>query len=84
MIQSFAWIGTGACDPNKNLKETLIALAVIVSWGVVIYLLTRLAKSKQPTAIKIGVSILAILAAGSATFVVHAFTVIAYSCSRYM
>lgn len=80
-MTNFAWLGTGACDPNKDLKETLVYIGIAIGWGVVVYLLVRVAKSKLPTAAKIGIIILALLAAGSATYIAYIITVIALACS---
>lgn len=83
IVQSPAWIGTGLCDPDKDIKQALIALAIVAGWGIIIYLLNRLSKSKQSKSVKISVSILVILAAAAATFVIGAMTLIVFACSRY-
>lgn len=80
-ISSLAWLGTGQCDPNKDLKETLTILAVVAGWAIVVYLLRRLWKSDATKTLKVVVTTLAIAISICLTVFVYAISVIAFACS---
>ena len=82
-FMTLAWLGTGRCDPNKELMEMIITMSVLAGWAVIIYVLVKLLKSKKSSVMKVVVATLIVLTAAAITFGVYAATVIAYACSGY-
>lgn len=57
MINSFAFFGTGPCDPNKGLKQTLAFVGVLVGWVILVGLIRKLNRSSKSNRFKIGASV---------------------------
>ena len=78
---TLAWIGTGPCDPNKDLMQSLIALATIAGWIGVAFLLRSIYRSNRTKGIKFTVTALILVPAIALTLATYAITAIAYACS---
>lgn len=57
MINYFAFLGTGPCDPNKSTKEAIALMGVIAGWIVITVLVSKVNRSNKSNAIKIGISV---------------------------
>lgn len=78
-----AFFGTGPCDPNKDLKQNLVAIGVVVGWTILAKILGKLSKSDRTRTKKTVLSLLIVVMALIVTVAVALFTWIGLICSSY-
>lgn len=76
----FAFLGTGACDPNKDLKQLLAFIGVVAGWAILIFLVRKISKSKKSNAVKIALSVLLLTFAAVGTIIVFLATWLGLAC----
>jgi hypothetical protein len=79
-LELVAFFGTGACDPNKDLKQLLIGIALVAAWLGVVFLISELNKSDYSKTYKNTVGTLIILASLIGTAVAIGVTAISFAC----
>jgi hypothetical protein len=82
MLNNFAFLGTGTCDPNKGTKQLLAILGTAAAWALVVFLLAKLNKSNKPTLVKVSLSALLVVVVVVGSAVVFLAMWIGLACSR--
>lgn len=80
-MYNLAWIGTGQCDPNKDLIWGAVIVGLIALWAVIITFVIKSIRSKNSTAAKIGYSLAAVLIGLLLSLPILGITAISQACS---
>lgn len=78
----FAFFGTGQCDPNKDLKQFLAFVGLIVGWFIVSYLLRKIGALQGSKGLKIFLKSLVIALAVCGSVVLVLATWLGLACAR--
>ncbi len=81
-MDNFAFLGTGSCDPNKDIKQFLAYMAVIVGWTILVILIRKLHKSHSTKATKVFFTVLLITAGIIGSAVMFLAVWLGLACSR--
>jgi hypothetical protein len=77
-----AFLGTGPCDPNKDLKQFLAFAGVVAGWAIIVFLIRKLNRSSKTNGVKIAVSVLLISAGIVGFIIILLATWLGLACSR--
>ena len=79
---NFAFFGTGTCDPNRDAKQMLTDIGIIIGWLLLAWGIRRLYATRMNSVLKMLCATLLVFGGLAATAAIHFIVAFSFACSR--